>query len=212
MSTRSNQRARTRAAIVDAAADLLRQGAEPSIPAAAERAMVSVATAYRYFPSADELWFEAAASSLDFEPRFARLAKALDAVGDDPTARLETAVRHIEFEMLENQAPYRRLAKAALDSWFEQSPLRGEEQALVREGRRNTAIAMVLAPVATRLPPEDIDRLAHALATVLGTEAMIALTDAVGLDVDDAKVALLDASRWLLAGALAELDPPETTG
>ena len=99
---------------------------------------MSLATAYRYFPSADELWFEAAASSLDFEPRFARVAEELDAVGDDPQARLEVAMRHIEFDMIENQAPYRRLAKAALDRWFEQSPS-GEERTVVREGRRNHA-------------------------------------------------------------------------
>jgi hypothetical protein len=34
---------------------------------------------------------------------------------------------------------------------------------------------------------------------------MISLTDAVGLDVPSAKKALLDAARWPLAGALAEL-------
>jgi hypothetical protein len=34
---------------------------------------------------------------------------------------------------------------------------------------------------------------------------MISLTDAVGLDVPAAKKTLLDASRWLLTGALAEL-------
>jgi len=33
---------------------------------------------------------------------------------------------------------------------------------------------------------------------------MIALTDAVDLDVPAAKQALLDASRWMLAGALAD--------
>ena len=36
---------------------------------------------------------------------------------------------------------------------------------------------------------------------------MLALTDGVGLDVDEAKAAMLDAARWLLTGALAELDP-----
>ncbi|HKY15602.1 MAG TPA: TetR/AcrR family transcriptional regulator [Microthrixaceae bacterium] len=211
MSTRSNQRARTRAAIVGAAADLVREGAEPSIPSAAERALVSVATAYRYFPSADELWFEAAASSLDFEPRFARVAEELDAVGEDTQARLEVAMRHIEFEMLENQAPYRRLAKAALDRWFEQAPS-GEERTVVREGRRNHVIAMVLAPLEGHLPKDDVEKLAHALGLIIGTEAMIALTDGVGLGVEEAKGALLDAGRWLLAGALAELDRPDTAG
>jgi AcrR family transcriptional regulator len=208
MSSRANQKTRTRAALVDAAVELLREGAEPSIPAAAGRALVSVATAYRYFPSADELWFEAAASSLDFEPRFARLAEALTAVGDDPRARLEVALRHVQFDMLENQAPYRQLAKSALDRWFEHPPS-DVERAVVREGRRNQAIEMVLAPLEGRLPTDDVERLAHALGLVVGTEAMIALTDGVGLTVEEAKGALLDAGRWLLAGALAELDGPD---
>ena len=39
---------------------------------------------------------------------------------------------------------------------------------------------------------------------IIGSEAMISLTDAVGLDVPAAKESLLDAGRWLPAGALAE--------
>lgn len=35
---------------------------------------------------------------------------------------------------------------------------------------------------------------------------MLALTDGVGLSADDAKTVTLDAARWLLAGAVAELD------
>jgi hypothetical protein len=62
-----------------------------------------------------------------------------------------------------------------------------------------------LRPLAGRLSADDLDRVAHALGLVFGTEAMIALTDAVGLDAAAAKSALLDASRWMLAGALAEL-------
>ncbi len=56
-----------------------------------------------------------------------------------------------------------------------------------------------------QLPKKDVDRIAHALGLVVGTEAVIALTDAVGLDYPMAKKMLLDASRWLLSGALAEL-------
>ena len=41
---------------------------------------------------------------------------------------------------------------------------------------------------------------------MIGTDSMLALTDGVGLDGDDAKRAMLDAARWLLTGALAELD------
>ena len=64
---------------------------------------------------------------------------------------------------------------------------------------------MVVEPLRGLIPKKDVDRIAHALGVVVGTDAMLALTDGVRLDVPEAKRALLDASRWLLAGALAEL-------
>jgi len=51
---------------------------------------------------------------------------------------------------------------------------------------------------------EDVDRIAHALGVVVGTDVMLALTDGVGLDTREAKKAMLDAGRWLPSGALAE--------
>ena len=50
---RANQKERTRAALVDAAKALVRAGAPPTVAEAAERARVSRATAYRYFPTQD---------------------------------------------------------------------------------------------------------------------------------------------------------------
>lgn len=70
-----------------------------------------------------------------------------------------------------------------------------------RQGQIRTAIA----PLGEQLTRDDLDRIAYALGLVVGTEAMIALTDAVGLDVPTAKQTLLDAARWLLVGALAEM-------
>lgn len=52
---------------------------------------------------------------------------------------------------------------------------------------------------------EDVERIAHALGVVAGTDAVLALVDGVGLDVPEAKKAMLDAGRWLLTGALSEL-------
>ena len=49
-SGRERQKERTRRAIVAAARELTRSGAEVTMPRVAERAMVSEATMYRYFP------------------------------------------------------------------------------------------------------------------------------------------------------------------
>ena len=206
---RVNQKARTRAALIQAAAELVREGRPPSIPEAAERALISAATAYRYFPSADELWFEASEAAVAFEPKLREADERIAAAGDDPVDRLEAVVRCLGFTMLDDQAPYRRLAKGALEQWFTQVDTPLEDRAPVREGRRNRHIALVVEPLRGRLTDNDVDRVAHALGVVVGTDVMLALTDGVGLEGDQAKGAMLDAARWLLNGALAELRPDD---
>ena len=101
--------------------------------------------------------------------------------------------------------PYRRLALTAQEQWFRQADAPDSERVPTRQGRRNEQIRVAIAPLQDQLPKTDVDRIAHALGLVIGTEAMISLTDAVGLDVPTAKRTLLDASRWLLGGALAEM-------
>lgn len=202
---RVNQKTRTRAALLTAAGELLRQGQAPSIPQAAERALVSVATAYRYFPSAEQLWWEAAAAGEEDAKITANSSELIAAAGLDPQARLEALIRSTGFHMLEDQMPYRRIAKGALDLWFRQQSDPEAEGVPVRERRRNVQIKQVIAPLEGRLPPESLARIGHALGLVIGCESMISLIDAVGLDLPDAKIAMLDAARWLLDGALAEL-------
>jgi AcrR family transcriptional regulator len=50
-----NQKRRTRAALVEAAQRLLDQGRTPTVADVADEALVSRATAYRYFPSQEHL-------------------------------------------------------------------------------------------------------------------------------------------------------------
>ena len=206
---RVNQKARTRAALIRAAAELVREGRPPSIPEAADRALISAATAYRYFPSADELWFEASVTAVAFEAKLREADERIAAAGDNPVDRLEALVRCLGFTMLDDQAPYRRLAKGALEQWFSQVDAPLDDRAPVREGRRNHHIALIVEPLRGRLSDNDVDRIAHALGVVVGTDVMLALTDGVGLEGDQAKGAMLDAARWLLNGALAELRQSE---
>jgi AcrR family transcriptional regulator len=175
------------------------------MPEAADRALVSVATAYRYFSSAEDLWWEASNHAFGEQTTLVRAQQRVEAAGSDPQARLEALIRSVGFQMLDDQVPYRRIAKSALEQWFRQAAASPGERVPIRQGRRNQQIRNVIAPLEARLPKKDLDRIAHALGLVIGSEAMISLTDAVGLDVPAAKKTLLDAARWLLAGALAEL-------
>jgi AcrR family transcriptional regulator len=185
------------------------------MPEAADRALVSVATAYRYFSSAEDLWWEATLADV-FQQTVDETIARTKAAGSEPQARLEAAIRSNGFAMIDDQAPFRRVAQIALEQWFRQREAPADQQVPMRAGRRNDLIGEVLSPLAGTLSEKDFDRVANALGLVLGTEAMISLTDALGLDAPTAKNALLDASRWLLAGALDELteavtppaDPP----
>src|SRR5438309_8745802 len=61
---RVNQKRRTHAAIVAAAAELMLTGGEVTMPEVAKLALVSEATAYRYFPDLASLLSEAMADTL----------------------------------------------------------------------------------------------------------------------------------------------------
>jgi AcrR family transcriptional regulator len=87
---RINQKRRTRAAIVAAAAELVRQGKSPTVAEVADAALVSRATAYRYFPSQEYLLAEAALQSIhgDIDETLSPIESV-----DDPTLRLDAVVR-----------------------------------------------------------------------------------------------------------------------
>ena len=209
MSGRSNQKARTRTALLQSATGLVKEGRPPSMPEAADRALVSIATAYRYFSSAEELWWEAS-KAIAFQGPMAEAEQRVEQAGDDPRARVEALIRSISFWMLDNQMPYRQMTRAALEQWFRQSEVPDSERVPTREGRRNEQIRNAIKPLRGQLREKDVDRIAHALALVISSEAIIALCDAAGLDVPTAKESLLDAGRWLLSGALTELTDRHT--
>ncbi len=200
---RTNQKTRTRAALLRAAGELVQEGRPPSMPEAAERALVSVATAYRYFSTAEDLWWEA--SSIVIQQMEADIDAGIESVGEDPQARLEVLIRSVSFRMLDDQMIFRTIAMRAQEQWFRQADTPDDKRVPVRQGRRNTEIRTAIAPLRDQLPDPEVERIAHALGVVIGTEAVIALTDAVGLDRATAEATLLDAGRWLLAGALAEM-------
>jgi AcrR family transcriptional regulator len=201
---RVNQKTRTRAALLAAATKLVREGRPPSIPDAAAEALVSVATAYRYFASADDLWREASLEAIDVDGWLAEAHREIDAAGKDPVARAEVAARVIGGRMLDDQLPFRQLIKAGMDQWFAQRNDATAERVPVRAGRRTRTNTVIVEPLRSTLSEEEIDRLLRALALVSGGDAMIVLTDTLNLDKDDAVATLLDANRWLIKGALAE--------
>src|SRR6478672_6557370 len=84
-SDRHNQKRRTRKDLLQAASRLMKLGTKPDLEQIAEEAMVSRATAYRYFPGVEALLVEAALDMAAPEP-----GEALrGAPPEDPVARVQ---------------------------------------------------------------------------------------------------------------------------
>lgn len=197
---RPNQRRRTRKDLLQAATRLVRQGRKPSLEEIAEEAMVSRATAYRYFPKVDALLLEAALDVAVPE------ADALfeHAPREDAVARVERLDDVMHDMILANEAQLRTMLVHSLQRRIDGS----DSDALpARQNRRSPLIEAALAPVRAQFKPSALKHLAHALALVIGTEAMVVCKDVLQLDDAGARKmkrwairALIEAARKQPAG------------
>jgi AcrR family transcriptional regulator len=184
---RPNQKRRTRKDLLQAAATLMKQGRRPSLDEVAEEALVSRATAYRYFPSIEALLAEASADMVTPEPA------QLFAGGEpaDPVARVEKVDTALHDMVLANESALRLMLANAL-----QQGTRGERDAALplRQNRRTPLIDAALAPVRKQFKPSGYDMLGKALALVIGTEGMVVCKDVLQLpDAEARKV-----KRWAI--------------
>jgi len=198
---RSNQRARTRKDLLAAAARLLKQGRTPDMDEVAREALVSRATAYRYFPSVEVLLVEAPVDFAVPEPA------ALFA-GDDSTDAAERVVKAesaLHEVCYRNEAQLRVMLAASLER-----AARGEaaDGTPIRQNRRSGLIDAALAPARGQLSKSAYRRLGAALALVFGTESMIVFKDVLGIDEDVARDVKAWAARALVRAALEESSRP----
>ena len=193
---RPNQKQRTRKDLLDAAARLVRAGGRPSLEEVAEAALVSRATAYRYFASIEALLLEAAVHVA------APDASVLDgAPPADPVARLEALDDAFEVMIRENEAPLRLMLARILER-----SVRPDAPADLpaRQNRRTPLIEAALEPVRDAVPPETLRRLTAALAIVIGTESFVVTHDVLGLAPHEARAVRHWAIEALVHRARAE--------
>ncbi len=183
---RPNQRQRTRKDLLQAAARLLRAGRAPTLEEVAEEALVSRATAYRYFTGVEPLLVEAA---LDLA--FPDATFLAEDSSDDPAERLIRAEQAVDAMVRANAPPLRAMLAHSVQ--------RGGDTPLVRQNRRTPLIQAALAPAAAALDPAAAKLLEQAMALVVGTEAMIVFEDVLELDAAEAG----RVKRWMIR-ALAE--------
>jgi AcrR family transcriptional regulator len=189
---RTTQKARTRAALIDAARRLLAAGRTPSVEDAAQSAAVSRATAYRYFPNRRALLVAA-------HPE----VEATDLLGEDAPQdareRLDRTIAELIGLTVDTEPELRTMLRLSL----EPGP---PHELLLRQGRAIGWIEKALAPLQARLDPPELRRLVLAIRAACGIEALIWLTDVAGLSRQEASELMRWSALALLRTALAEAD------
>jgi AcrR family transcriptional regulator len=201
-SGRSNQRLRTRKDLLAAAARLLKEGRTPDMDAVAAEAMVSRATAYRYFPSIEALLIEA---PLDGEVPDAAALFASDK-STDPAERVDRAEASMHEMTYRNEAKLRLMLAASIER--KAKAIGGEGGAAddvpVRQNRRTPLIEAALSPARDKLTPAAFSRLCAALAMIFGPESMVVFSDVLGLDARAARKVKSWAAQALVRAAIKE--------
>jgi AcrR family transcriptional regulator len=192
---RTNQKQRTRQALVDAAKTLAANGRPLTIADVAEAAQVSIATAYRYFSNPNDLILEAAT------PRVPQIMADLP---DDPADRIDEVVRRLAEIQFGDEALWRAMLRADLERWAHEVVLDPEARVPTRGSNRLDIVQEALAPLAEKLTPQLHRRLIMATMLVCGMEALVAARDACGLEPDEATEVMRWAAQALLQVALSD--------
>ena len=182
---------RTRRALIAAADELFAEGRVPTVAAVAERADVSRATAYRYFPTQEALLLQTTFLG-DGEPL--RALPELARTTGDPAEAMAEAVRSGAEWALGREARLRMILRASLDP----------AGATTRPARRRAYIAALLEPIAGELAPATRERLAAALTLLFGIDPIVSLADNGDVDREDVPAVLAWTARRLVEAALAE--------
>jgi AcrR family transcriptional regulator len=192
---RHAQRERTRRDLLAAAAELMAEGAAVTVPDVAERARVSRATAYRYYPNADVLVAE-----LALKVAAGPLAEAarVGAERRDPVEHAGALARNMARWAFEHEAGLRAILRASLD------PASG----VTRPANRRRFLPEVLAPYEGRVAPDDLRRVTAALALTVGIDPIVCLRDVAGLDDD----AIADVLEWTARTLVAAVAPADADG
>lgn len=198
-SGRPNQKTRTRKDLLQAAARLMQQGRTPTLEEVAEEALVSRATAYRYFPSVEALMVEAAVDVAVPEP--ATLFRDEDT--RDPVARVQK-VETALYDMIVANEP---LLRTMLAHTVQQGIHADGNGALPRrQNRRVPLIEAALEPARDQFKPADLKALTRALALIMGPEAVIVVKDVLQLDDADAR----KMKRWAIRALVEAARKPST--
>lgn len=195
-SGRTEQKGRTRGALVAAARDLVASGITPTIEQAASTAAVSRTTAYRYFPNQRALLLAA-------HPETGAQSLLPASPPAEPADRLAAVIEAFTDLIVATEAQQRTMLRLSLEA-----DDRERASLPLRQGRAIGWIHEALAPLRGQLSDQDLHQLVLAIRSVVGIEALAWLTDVARLPREDAVGLMRWSAQALLRAALTE--PPPT--
>ncbi|WP_426571373.1 TetR/AcrR family transcriptional regulator [Aquihabitans sp. McL0605] len=192
---RSQQKRRTREALVAAARELVAAGVPVTVEDAATAASISRTTAYRYFPSRRALLLAA-------HPEMQQVSMLPADAPDDAASRLDAVVSAFTAMIVDTEAQQRTMLRLSLDHDV-------ETELPLRQGR---AIGWINEALEGRVALSDAElrTLVLALRATTGIEALVWLVDIAGLSRTDARELMRWSAQALLAAAVA--GPPPAAG
>lgn len=183
----SGPKERTLRLLREAARELFRTGRPLTVPAVAELAGVSRATAYRYFPNNDAVVLHATMSLADDPLDDTDWAAPTAAPPGDVGARSVDLVRATAAWAFDHETELRTLLRISLEP--------GRERENPRRGLTNRVrwIAALLEGLPSDVPQPARERLASALIPLFGSDAIVWTTDMAGLSREQA----IDLIAWM---------------
>ncbi len=197
---RTRQKQRTRGALVAAARELIAAGGTPTVEEAAAVAEVSRTTAYRYFPNQAALLAGA-------HPEIEMTSLLPDDPPGDAATRLDAVIGAFTRLIVDTEAQQRATLRLSL----EVDPGAGPRLPL-RQGRAIGWIGEALAPLAGTVAEDRLERLAVAIRSATGIEALVWLTDVAGLSRDEAAELMRWTAHAMLRTAQCGEPPPAGSG
>jgi AcrR family transcriptional regulator len=190
----SNQELRARKDLLLAAGRLLKQGLRPTMDEVAKEALISRATAYRYFKSVEALLLESAVDEAVSDPAevFSKDKSA------DPVARIDKAEASMHKTVFANEAQLRMFLARSIGRDLSDDALPQ------RQNRRLPLIEAALAPARERFTDAEYEKLCIALAMIFGPESMIVARDVLRIDEKTARKAKSWAVKALVQAAMGE--------
>ena len=197
---RTNQKLRTHIALVEAAAQMVREGKSFTVAEVADRARVGRTTAYRYFPTVEKLIVHASLhATTEVEKQTIGLELESSQAVDE---RLRAVVKASDTSISDHDHLYRTMLQQSL---IEDSNTVDELPR--RSGARRAVIDSAIGELRRQLGEKRYERLTAALSLFIGIEAAVVLRDVCLLSQETARDVKVWGAVAILNAALADISP-----